>query len=421
MTIRKQIAATISAGALLLNVAMPVMAEGATFEISGNGAGADSTIEAQVSHTTVVSQTNDFSATNTVSATSNTGDNGASYNTNGDVTVTTGNASSVAGVSNEGNTNTANVQNCGGCDMNADVLISGNGAYSDNAVGLSLSNGTVVAQANNSDFVNKVYAKSETGDNDGNFNTGGDVHIMTGKAATHVEIANAGNSNWARVAGDSVLPSNGGVSLRILGNGVESDNAILLGLSHDVLLQQYNSASVLNWVDADADTGDNTTSKNTGGSSSIMTGDADAVVLVENALNFNWADVDCDCLMNVTGKVSGNGVYSDNVIKASVADNLNVFQDNSCGYEYGWFWFGNGCLDNHLNADATSGDNDSWKNTGAPGMDPSIMTGDAESVVGVENSGNTNVYGVGVPSIPGLGGFNVNISFDLSALLALIS
>lgn len=399
-----------------------------TIEITGNGSDTNNTATVSTTQTTVVTQTNEANIDNNVSANSNTGGNDANRNTGGAVSVDTGDAKTLVGVSNTVNSNTADVDNCN-CDMDADVLISGNGDGSRNNANLDMTNTTQVAQTNDADIDNRVDANSNTGKNDANRNTGGDVEVVTGNAWTGVWVDNLANSNWARVGGNS--NSNGSVSLRILDNGADTRNNIALALDRDVLLQQYNSADVDNDVDAKASTGYNEANRNTGGEVSVDTGDAKTKVGVDNAVNFNWADVSCDCLVDVLAKVSGNGDESRNSIKATLTDDLNVFQDNACErlpqglfsiFDFGRRHKSDECLDNEVDAYSGTGYNDANSNTGDPGSDPSVMTGNAESEVGIENTANANVFG----SLPEDdqwphnegSNVNVNITFDLSDLLA---
>jgi hypothetical protein len=419
MTMKKVIAVAFASAALMANVVAPAFAASTTLEITGNGADSSNAANVSVAQNTVVSQTNTANITNDVNATANTGNNDANRNTGGHVSVDTGDAKTLVGVSNTANTNAADVTNCN-CGTDAKVLISGNGAGSDNAATLGLASNTIVAQSNNADITNRVDADASTGYNRANRNTGGSVEVTTGKALTNVEIMNNANANWAKVGGNG--QNNGSVSLMILGNGADSDNSIALGLSNDVLLQQYNAADIFNNVNADASTGYNRANRNTGGSTSVDTGNAHAGVVIDNAANFNAATVDCDCVTDVTAKVAGNGTDTESTIGATLSSGLNVFQDNSCSaneWSFAWRWNDPNCIENHLNADADTGANKGNRNTGNPGVDPSITTGNAETLVASDTTGNANIFG-DAPHAPTMGtwnGVNLNISFNLNDIL----
>jgi hypothetical protein len=376
------------------------------------------------SQNTVVSQKNDASISNTINASSNSGGNTASRNTGGDSTIDTGNTKTEVRVENSANSNVANVDNCN-CDTDALVKISDNGADSENKAKLNLDSKTTVAQNNNADITNKINADSTSGDNNADRNTGGVTSISTGNAWTGVAVKNEANSNWANVGGDGDGSS---VAVLINGNGTKSDNNVDLYLDRDMTLQQYNDSDINNWINAGANTGDNKADKNTGGEVSIETGWAKTAVLADTSANFNWADVGCDCLTDVHAKIAGNGYKTDNTIKAKLSDDQNIFQENSCGergYEtalWGWDWYGNDdCVTNHLNADSNTGDNRAKENTDGEYSDPSISTGNSETVAQVKTAGNGNIFGAEPDSdMPdaSFNGVNLNITFSLSDLMA---
>lgn len=426
----KKLLATLSLSALMLNVAI-LPAQALTLEVSGNGVDSDSEIRVESEQKTEVSQENNFNVSNNINANANTGSNSASRNTGGNATIDTGDATSTVAVQNAGNLNEAAVDCCASAG-NVDVLISENGDSTDNEVKLETENKVKLSQENSSNVNNNINNDATTGWNDANRNTGGNIEITTGAARAATLIFNGGNINSAVVGG-----SNGatGVSARILGNGVDSDNEIELELENEVEVEQANSAQITNDVDTDAVSGKNDANRNTGGEVMIDTGDAEVEVLVDNAVNFNFADVDCaGCLFGVTAKIAGNGDSSDNDIKAELEDSLEVEQENSCEEGYGWLpelWFldfpweeSDECLSNDIYADAFSGWNEADHNTGDYGSDPSVETGNAETTVEVENSGNSNVFGdVSDWELPENGNntnVNVDISFDLLSLLEML-
>ena len=425
MNYKKVLVSAAAGVSLLLNTAMPVFA-GTTLVISGNGSDSDNEAKIDVDQTTTVTQTNETSISNNVNATASSGGNSASRNTGGAVLVDTGDATTDVKVTNLANSNEATVDCCmANSDM--DVLIEGNGADSKNKAKLDIDSSTNLYQTNDAKITNKVNADATSGENRANRNTGGDVEILTGKASTDVDIETAANSNSALVSSNG---GTGSISLKILENGADSDNKIKLDFDHAVLLTQANDARVKNDVWANANSGDNRANRNTGGDVLVDTGDAHAGVEVDTMVNFNWADVDCGCLFDVFAKVAGNGDNSKNEIKAYLDDTTTVFQDNSCGgyrgpqgFELLFGRFGRhhkDCVSNYLDAYAGSGGNRADRNTGDPEGDPSVLTGNAETLVDVENSGGSNVYGAasewdwsGWP----MGGLNLSISLDLHALL----
>ena len=423
-SLQKKVTSAIAAGALLLQVALPVLAQSTTLVITGNGAESDSDINVAQTTTTTVVQNNTANISNDVDADAETGENNASYNTGGSVSIDTGDATTAVALSTTANSNVAEVNGC--CEADVDVEISGNGYDSDNDAVLTLVNDTQVYQNNYAKIKNDVDADSDTGDNDANYNTGGNVSVETGDATTSVLIKNKVNANLAQIG--SGAGGNGSVSLKILGNGALSDNDIVLTFQRSLLLVQNNLADIRNDVDADADTGNNDANYNTGGSAGIVTGDATVGVGIDNLANFNSADLNCGCLLDVLAKISGNGYDSDNTIVATLVDTKAAFQDNAyvCGghgypggdsqYELWFPWFDGHKKDcNDVDADADTGDNDVKGNTGHPGVDPSIETGDAATLVEIENTANANVLTEGSgPSFPGLPEFEWDVDFGLN-------
>ncbi len=420
MQIKRTIASVLASGALILNAFSTPALAATTLEISGNGSNSDSTANVSVSNNTTVVQSNNADINNDVNVDADTGHNDANDNTGGDVTIDTGDATTDVAVSNTVNSNTASVDCCDTGDT--DVLISGNGTHSDNNVNLDNNHSTTLYQTNNADIDNDVDVDSDTGYNDAEDNTGGDVSITTGDVDTSVTLSTVANANVATVGGNG--GEGGTLSARIIGNGSNSDNDIDLDLTNDVLLVQSNDADVDNDVDVDSDTGDNDADDNTNGDVMIDTGDATTDVTIDNALNFNFADADCGCLLDdVLAKIAGNGTDSDNDIKATLDGSQEVYQDN-CGDEvkdsFVWDVKGSDCgVDNDVDVDSDTGYNDAEDNTGGVDADdPSLETGDADTTVDLTNAGNVNSYGSDF-ELPG--GLNLNLTFDLDDLLDMLA
>ena len=421
MTIlQKKIATAIASAALLVNSALPVFAT--TIEISGNGSDSDSEVDVEMGQTTTVVQSNEADVTNVVNTKADTGGNKAKDNTNSDVEIETGNATVDVNVENTLNSNSADIDCCPSGDV--DVLVSGNGSDSDNNVWLDLNTETDVFQTNEADVKNLVWADAKTGDNEAEDNTGGSVSIKTGIADVTVDLATTANANSATIGGGS--PS-GSLSARILGNGSDSENEIDLELASAVLLEQANEADILNKVDVDAETGDNEADDNTGGETDIETGNATVDVSVDNMVNFNWADVECGCLLDdILAKISGNGTDSENEIELELGAETLAFQLNCADEPYeandkeSEGRRGGDCeLENFVDLEAESGDNEAEDNTGGvEGDDPSIDTGNAEANADIQNSGNVNM--LGEAELPELD-FEVDFGFNWALFWAWVS
>ncbi len=258
-------------------------------KVSGNGADSQNAVQYGTSNNNAVSQNNDANFDNNVNHLyAKTGNNDADKNTGGDVSVETGDASVKVAVSNWANANSARIG--GAHDMGNDVslLIVENGADSDNSIKVGTSNNNVVDQDNEADFDNNIGGSANTGDNDANKNTGGEVSVETGDATVDVTVDNMANFNWADL---NCGCTTGDLTAKIAGNGYDSENAIQGEFASNQAVAQDNDADFDNNVKhLNAETGNNDADKNTGyeGSDpSIETGDADTTVAVENSANMN--------------------------------------------------------------------------------------------------------------------------------------
>jgi len=411
--LQRIIASAVASGSLLVSAALPLMAQ-TTVVITDNGAGSNNSAVVTQTTVTTVNQSNTANVVNDIDADAETGDNDANFNTGGDVTISTGKASVAAVVTNDLNSNAAQV---GCCASGAtEVEIKGNGAFSDNLVTLGQSNVTAVSQSNSAKVKNLIEMDADSGENDANMNTGGDVTILTGNAKTSAVVSTHANENWAKVG-----PALGGlgsstVSLKILDNGAGSTNWIVANLAKISTLDQSNSADVKNDVDADAESGDNDANFNTGGEVLIDTGDAEVAVGIDNDVNFNYADMDCGCAMGLIAKIEGNGadpfcdkpsnLLGDNAILATLTS-IQTFGQGNGAYLTNLYDDDN---------DVETGENEIKMSTGEGGGDPSILTGNAAVTVGISNSGNVNSIGSLSPlswPLP-----SVQMSFDWVAFWA---
>jgi hypothetical protein len=168
MGIKTKISTAIATGAVLATSLAPA-AFANSIEISGNGAFSDNSVDFTQRNTTRVVQSNDSNISNTVRVSNDTGGNSSSFNTGGDTTIRTGNASSDVSIVNEGNSNVANLQSCG-CESGTDISIHGNGAFSENGVDVDTSRNTSLVQRNTQDIDNNVHVDNSTGN--GSYDSG---------------------------------------------------------------------------------------------------------------------------------------------------------------------------------------------------------------------------------------------------------
>lgn len=412
ITMKKSLASAIATGALFVNTALPAFA--VTIEVSGNGSDSTSTVGTSLTNTTTVVQSNTANISNNVNADASSGGNRVDGTTGGNVTLRTGDSSVGVGITNTANSNTASVNGLGQ-NNNADVLVAGNGSDSSNAVSLGLSNTTAAFQNNVANFDNNVNADARTGRNRVDDTTGGDVLVDTGNASVVTLLNNTANANSLRIGNGLGSAQGGSVSARVIGNGADSVNTIGLSAQKSLTAVQNNYASIQNDVDADASTGGNDIDESTGGDSAIFTGDATVEVGIDNMANFNAADLGSGYLTDVLAKVSGNGADSSNLISANLYDAQSAFQSNdySCGNGLTdlWFYYDPSAC-NEVDANAKTGYNGLDDSTNWGGTDPMVDTGDSNSTVVIENTGNANVLGSSSQLLP----FDVNFGFGLNWL-----
>jgi hypothetical protein len=192
----KKIGAGVATTALLALSSAPAAFASDNVFLGGNGAFSDSSAHVSNSNSSSVSQSNNTSISNDVSTRANTGDNHASFNTGGSVTIYTGDANSTTGITNTAGSNVANLSNSCGCTSGeSNVAVSGNGAFSNNNVTVSNWNREDFRQSNRAYFENEVTNNLSTGHNSSDFNTGTDVTIYSGGANANTWLQNQAGSN----------------------------------------------------------------------------------------------------------------------------------------------------------------------------------------------------------------------------------
>jgi len=403
--LKLKIVTAITTGTVLVGSVAPAFAA-TNIEISGNGRDSDSAAVVANQNVSTVAQTNVANISNNTTVNSDTGHNKASDNIGGDVHVKSGAATTDVTVNNSANSNVANVANCGACGNGADVLISGNGRNSDNKVGLTQVNATGIAQSNVANVSNNTTVNSNTGHNKANDNLGGDVNVTSGAADSSVNVGTAVNSNTAQIGGTGLVGMGSGVSARILGNGRNSDNTILLGLVNSASVAQSNVANVSNNTTVNSDTGFNRANDNLGGDVAVESGKANSDINVDTMANFNAAALAaCGCDMTVTAKIANNLRDSDNTIGASLSNAEAAFQTSVL----------NGA-NNTLN-NSNTGHNKANDNGGSDLSDPHVTAGPASSTVNVGTSGNTNTVGTGL-TLPMPGNTQLNFAFNWNQFFA---
>ncbi|OGD96275.1 hypothetical protein A3E71_02305 [Candidatus Curtissbacteria bacterium RIFCSPHIGHO2_12_FULL_42_33] len=275
--------------------------------IKDNGTYSDNDANVAVQTKTTVDQDNTAYVKNDVDVDLDTGKNDANDNTGGDVSITTGNASADSVmISNVVNKNVASVSSGPNGGGSLSVWISGNGSNSDNTANVAVASAKTIQQTNYANISNDVDVDADTGKNDANDNTGGEVSIDTGDASADVWVGNLANFNAADIDACGCILD---LSIKIKDNGTYSDNDANVALASLTLVDQDNTYECkpnyrggwhkkCNDVDVDLDTGANDANDNTqDGEPEITTGDASGDVMVETTANSNVvgdADFDFD-------------------------------------------------------------------------------------------------------------------------------
>jgi hypothetical protein len=387
-----RVASTASSLALLLGSMAPIALAGVDGGAYNDTTGADSENKAEIEITqeTTVVQDNHADIDNEVSLHLNTGDNEADKNT-GAGDVKTGDALMGVAISNEANTNVAEVSGCGGCDMDLQASNTKTGADSWNKAEVEVEKSTEIFQDNWSDIENEVKADLNTGENQANKNTG-EGSIKTGDAEATVFAETDANHNIA------VLGLGEGSGL-VLGahndtTGADSGNKAEVEAELATLVSQSNWADIDNDVWIKANTGDNEADKNTG-AGDIRTGAIDAAVGLDTTANTNFAAYDGCCDVELDTGNTKTGADSWNKAEAEITSLFDVFQSN-CGYEgqdekpFGfWPWWRHDCgVENEVKGYLDTGHNQTNKNNSDLNQ-----SGDIGAVVQVDTETNENTLG----------------------------
>lgn len=190
-----KLSAAVAMAVVFASTLVPVAFADTMVDVSGNGANSTNNVTVSNTDKMSVKQTNNSTIVTDVNASSNSGGNNANYNTGGDTSIMTGDASTKVKVSVGGSTNSAVLRDCTCKTPDNTVNVMDNGADSTNTVDVTNKNKLTVKQKNYSYIVTGVNAKSKTGKNDANSNTGGSTGISTGNATTNVKVKVTGSSN----------------------------------------------------------------------------------------------------------------------------------------------------------------------------------------------------------------------------------
>src|SRR5260221_7940846 len=119
-------------------------------------------------------------------------------------------------------------------------------------------------------------------------------------------------------------------NITISGNGEQSNNTTNVATTNTTTVQQSNTAEVTNTVKANAESGDNSASGNTGGNVLVNSGASTVDTHVTNALNSNAAQVNCNCCTgNTDVTVKNNCEKSDNSVGLAQTNSNKLIQQNA--------------------------------------------------------------------------------------------
>lgn len=331
-------------------------------EVSNENTGAESNDNSLIpdSNSTTVNNTNNAKLSNVFNISSDTGDNGANYNT-GDGSVKTGDSNIILSILNLINTTFVALpggeikflfENIAGSlfgnylvdplsgetyALNGSRVATNNdtGAGSTNSAIINTNNSTTLNNSNNADLDNNYNISSNTGDNTASYNTG-DGSITTGGSNISLNLLNFINSSFTATnfglvgvlnvfgdwLGDLLLPkslvsglasSGSGDGSLIVENditGSDSNNLASLTTSNALDIDNDNNADILNNINIANNTGDNTSGYNTG-SGLVDTGDTNTKLSIDNIANQNIiGDTVFFFLINVAGEWIGTNFLS---------------------------------------------------------------------------------------------------------------
>lgn len=264
-----------------------------------------------------------------------------------------------------------------------ELVISGNGSSSDSQITTTVNATTTIEQSNQADIQNDVQLDLNTGENSTQDNTNADTQITTGDINTQVSTENSANVSTVFLDCCPQSPS----TITITDNGSDSQNSVVFNQKSDLQIIIDQNTYIQNNVTGSANTGRNQANDNSGGNTTISTGNINVNLEVENQ-NINMTNVSAPRVGgNVNIKIAGNGSYSNNLVNVSLNNNLNIKIDNRAHIINSSIW------------DLITGENQANGNTGG---NVSITTGDINFVAAIINGPiNGSLVTIGCCGDPG--------------------
>lgn len=258
-----------------------------------------------------------------------------------------------------------------------EIVVSDNGAQSENTVSVSNSNTTSSQSSNEMNVTNNVDTNAETGGNSTSHNTGDQQAIVTGDAKNSTVVTNSGNVSTVN-AGCCESTSS---STTVTGNGAGSENTVTRSNTSSTNVSVYNNAKIVNNISIKANTGNNSANYNTGGDTIIKTGDVKAVSHVTNGpVNINKVKiVGNENAISSYLKIAGNGAFSENLVNEVNEKKIVVNTDNFADFI------------NNIDTLLNTGYNAADYNSGGETL---IVTGNIDFKAVIDNIANLNIVKV---------------------------
>lgn len=176
----------------------------------GNGAGSTNEASLTQTQTTTLEQTNRAHIQNSFEVNANTGENKTNYGTAGSASTQTGSLNVNVETATIANQNTAGeepiyvvlVNKLGQwtgqiLGVETSSINEGNGAGSTNQVSLTQESTNTTTQVNSATVNNNIVINANTGGNEANYTTGGDVSVKTGDVNVAANVVNFLNNNFS--------------------------------------------------------------------------------------------------------------------------------------------------------------------------------------------------------------------------------
>lgn len=263
-----------------------------SISVTGNGSDSTNQVTNNNNNSTLLNQDNSADITNNVSTNSQTGGNSTSANTgtgSSDTSISTGDVNSNTSISNSGINSSVVNSGCCASTTPSTITVSGNGSDSENIVQSVSSNTNQIDVNQKAEITNSIYGETITGKNTASDNTNGNISISTGSVSAINNVTNKNINQSVVSVGDPQLNS----TIKIWGNGAQSQNYIYTNTNNSNVVYINNEAYIQNPLFWNAVTGKNNASENMG-NVLIATGAIRFIAALENGpINNSVVNISC--------------------------------------------------------------------------------------------------------------------------------